>query len=364
MRHLFFYSTLCFLVLCAGGCSKSNSSSSKPPTPKQAVVTTIAGDGSNGFADGMGTAAKFYHPYGIVIDGPGNLYVSDEGNYRIRKITSAGSVTTLAGSGAGHADGSGASASFYGPEGLTWDAVGNIIVAELINNRIRRVTTSGVVTTVAGNTEGYVDGTGTAAEFYYPTNVTADMTGNLFVADSYNQRIRKITSAGVVTTFVGGGTTGPGNGSFLDGTGTAARFQSPAGMVFDASGNMYMVDGGNNRIRKVTPAGVVTTYAGSGATGHQDGNAQTAEFAAPTGLAIDGAGDLFVADFGNNCIREITPDGNVTTIAGSSSSYSGSADGMGTAASFDGPSSLVFDASGNLYIADNSNNLIRKITFK
>jgi streptogramin lyase len=133
-------------------------------------------------------------------------------------------------------------------------------------------------------------------------------------------------------------------------------------MAFDASGNMYMVDGGNNIIRKVTPAGVVTTYAGSGTIGHQDGSAQMAEFAAPTGLAIDGAGDIFVADYGNNCIREITPDGNVTTIAGNS--YSGKTDGIGTAASFDGPTNLVFDASGNLFVADYSNNLIRKITFK
>jgi sugar lactone lactonase YvrE len=133
-------------------------------------------------------------------------------------------------------------------------------------------------------------------------------------------------------------------------------------MAFDASGNMYMVDGGNNLIRKVTPAGVVTTYAGSGTIGYQDGNAQTAEFAAPTGLAIDGAGDIFVADYGSNCIREITPDGNVTTIAGNP--FSGTADGIGTAASFDGPANLVFDASGNLFVTDYGNNLIRKITFK
>ena len=362
MRHLFLYVAASLLILCESACSKSNSSSSQTQTPKQAIVTTFAGNGSGGFADGTGTSAQFNHPYGVVIDGSGNLYISDEGNYRIRKITTAAMVTTLAGSGAGHTDGIGAAAQFFGPEGLTLDLSGNIMVGELENNRIRQVTPSGVVTTMAGGVEGYADGTGTAAEFFYPTNLTGDKSGNLFVADTYNQRIRKITSAGVVTTFVGGGPTGPGNGGLVDGSGTAARFNAPAGMAFDGSGNLYVADEGNNVIRKITPAGVVTTYAGNSSTGHLDGSALTAEFAAPRGLAIDGTGNLFVAERGGNCIREIATNGTVTTVAGSPTS--GSADGTGTAASFNSPSGLAFDASGNLYVVDNGNNLIRKITFK
>lgn len=362
MRHVFLYVAASLLILCESACSKSNSSSSPTQTPKQANVTTFAGNGSGGFADGVGTSAQFNHPYGLVIDGSGNLYVSDEGNYRIRKITAAGMVTMLAGSSAGHIDGVGSAAQFYGPEGLTMDLSGNIIVGELENNSIRQVTLSGVVTTMAGGVEGYVDGIGTAAKFFYPTNLTEDKSGNLFVADTYNQRIRKITAAGVVTTFVGGGSTGPGNGALVDGSGATARFQGPAGMVFDGSGNLYVADEGNNVIRKITSAGVVTTYAGSGSTGYQDGPALTAEFAAPRGLAIDGTGNLFVAEYGGNRIREIATNGTVTTVAGSTAS--GSADGIGTAASFNSPSGLAFDASGNLYVVDNGNNLIRKITFK
>jgi sugar lactone lactonase YvrE len=364
MRQLFLYVAASLLILCESACSKSSSSSSQTQTPKQAIVTTFAGNGSGGFADGAGTSAQFNHPYGLVIDGAGNLYVSDVINNRIRKITSDGAVTTLAGSGgtAGHADGTGSGATFFGPEGLALDPSGNVVIVDATNNRIRKMTSSGVVTTLAGGMEGYLDATGSAAEFFSPENAAIDKAGNIFVSDDFNQRIRKINSAGVVTTFAGGGPTGPGNGAAVDGTGTAARFQTPEGVAFDASGNLFVADGNNNRIRKVTPDGVVTTYAGNGSTGWQDGIGKAAEFANPMGLTVDAAGNLFVADEGNNCIREIKPDGTVTTVAGSTSA--GSADGIGAAAQFDGPCSLAFDASGNLYIADTYNSLIRKITFK
>jgi sugar lactone lactonase YvrE len=321
----------------------------------QAQVTALAGSTTKGYADGTGSAASFSFPYSVGVDASGNVYVGDWGNNVIRKITPAGVVSTLAGSAKpGFADGTGAAASFNGPGGVAVDASGNVYVADHGNNTIRKITPAGVVSTLAGSPfPGYADGTGAAASFYYPTGIAVDGSGNVYVADRNNHAIRKITSAGVVSTLAG--STTPGS---ADGTGTAASFRFPNNLAVDASGNVYVADQMNNTIRKITPAGVVSTLAGTTTSGHADGPTATASFNSPTGVVVDASGNVYVTDAGNSRIRKITPAGMVSTLAGS---LSGHADGIGSAASFSGPEGLAIDASGNLYVADSSNNMIRKL---
>jgi sugar lactone lactonase YvrE len=320
------------------------------------VVTTLAGSVNYGYADGTGAAAQFNLPEGVAVDASGNVYVADTGNNCIRKVTAAGVVTTLAGSVTnGFADGTGAAAQFNSPSGVAVDASGNVYVADTYNNCIRKVTAAGVVTTLAGSVNyGYADGTGAAAQFSSPYGVAVDASGNVYVADSGNNCIRMVTAAGVVTTLAGSLYAGS-----ADGTNAAARFNYPVGVAVDASGNVYVADFGNNCIRKVTAAGVVTTLAGS-TEGYADGTGMAAQFNLPSGVAVDANGNVYVADYGNNCIRKVTATGVVTTLAGSVN-Y-GYADGTGAAAMFYYPEGVAVDASGNVYVADTYNYYIRKVT--
>ena len=291
---------------------------------------TFAGiAGSGGAIDGSGgttnAPALFDHPNGVVVDSSGNLYVADSSNDTIRKITAAGVVSTIAGTPgiAGNLDGTGTAASFRSPQGPAIDSAGNIYVAEYANSIIRKITPAGVVTTLAGyaGNDGSLDGTGTAASFGNPRGVAVDSSGNVYVADSGNDLIRKITSAGVVTTLAGTAVTA---GS-ADGTGTAATFNYPERVAVDGSGNIYVADTYNHTIRKVTSAGVVTTLAGTaGALGSADGTGAAARFDYPSGLAVDGSGNIYVADQGNDTIRKISSAGVVTTLAGTPSPPGGS----------------------------------------
>jgi len=295
----------------------------------------------------------------VAFDGDGNLYVADTYNNTIRKVTPAGEVTTFAGSGSsGSDDGTGTAASFNNPTGVAFDGDGNLYVTERYNHTIRKITPAGEVTTFAGSagSSGSDDGTGTAARFWQPTGVAVDGDGNLYVADTSNNTIRKITPAGEVTTFAGSGSSGSD-----DGTGTAASFTQPQGVVFGGDGNLYVLDTGNRTIRKVTPAGEVTTFAGSGSSGSDDGTGTAAGFGEVMGAAFDGDGNLYVADAGNNTIRKITPAGEVTTLAGSAGS-SGSINGIGPAARFSSPRGVAVDGDGNLYVTDTYNSKIRKVT--
>ena len=282
------------------------------------VVSTLAGlAGSSGSADGTGSAARFCYPYGVAVDGSGNVYVADTDNYTIRKITPAGVVSTLAGlaGSSGSADGTGSAARFDYPYGVAVDGSGNVYVADSGNNTIRKITPAGVVSTLAGmaGSSGSADGTGSAARFNYPTGVAVDGSGNVYVADTGNNTIRKITPAGVVSTLAG---TAGSSGS-ADGTGSAARFYYPYGVAVDGSGNVYVADNDNYTIRKITPAGVVSTLAGlAGSSGSADGTGSAARFYYPYGVAVDGSGNVYVADTDNDTIRKITPAGVVSTLAG------------------------------------------------
>jgi ATP-dependent protease HslVU (ClpYQ) peptidase subunit len=327
-------------------------------TSQVCTVTTFAGSGTSGSTDGTGTAASFNYPYGLGLDSSGNIFVADFGNNKIRKITSTGVVTTFAGSGSiGSTDATGTAASFNGPIGIGLDSSGNLFVGDSFNNKIRKITSAGVVTTFAGSgSAGSTDATGTSASFTWPSGIALDSSGNVYVADpNGNHKIRKITSAGVVTTFAGStGTTGS-----TDATGTAASFFWPRGVVVDSTGNLFVGDNFNHKIRKITSAGVVTTFAGSGSASSTDATGTSASFNYPYGLGLDSSGNIFVADSGNNKIRKITSGGIVSTIAGSGSN--GSTDATGTAASFNYPVGIVVDTSGTIYVVDTNNHKIRKI---
>lgn len=327
------------------------------------TLSTISGaPGSSSPVTGTLTAARYSIPQGIALDAAGNIYVADTGHHLISKISvSENSVTTLAGTSgsAGVTDGPGAAARFSSPWGIAVDAAGNVYVADsgTTGNTIRRITPAGVVTTLAGSAgvAGSADGTGTAATFNRPSGLTVDATGTVYVCDNSNHTIRKVTPAGVVTTLAGS----PGGGQRTDGSGAAARLGSPAGIALDpTTGNLIVVEGGNDSVRRVTLAGVVTTIAGNTSRGFADGLGRSARFFGPEGVAVNAVGEIFVADTFNHVIRRVSPTGVVTTIAGTATT-SGSTDGTSAAALLNRPFALAISATGQLYIADTSNLTIR-----
>jgi sugar lactone lactonase YvrE len=327
------------------------------------VVTVFAGDGFLGSVDGTGRAARFMNPYGVAVDADGNLFVADSNNHTIRRIMPNGAVRVFAGPGGtfGSADDTGAAARFNYPQGIAVDGTGNVIVTDGNNSTIRRVTPTGVVSTIAGSAgrSGHVDATGSDARFGFPVGVCLDRSGTIFVVDQSFSTVRRIAPDGAVTTFAGQqGSTGR-----TDATGTAARFNFPLGMTADRDDNLYVADTYNHTIRKITPEAVVTTLAGSpGVPGSADGaGGSSARFAFPASLALDRAGNLYVVDTGNHVIRMISPAGNVTTVAGLAG-VTGTADGAGSLARFYAPTGIAVDAAGNLFVCDSVNTTIRKVT--
>lgn len=334
------------------------------------AFTTLAGAaGKSGSADGAGAAARFNLPEGVAVDSSGNVFVADRVNNTIRKITAEGIVTTLAGvvGSIGFGDGPGKEARFFFPTGVAVDESGNVFVADSDNKTIRKISAEGIVSTWAGvvslvvnlggspNPTTNVDGTGNAARFGWPTAVALDRSGNVFVTDSSNYTIRKITAGGVVTTLAGT----VGISGSADGTGSAARFGRMFGVAADGSGNVFVADSENFTIRKITAEGRVTTLAGSPEnSGCADGIGSAARFYGRGGVAVDDSGNVFVADSGNSVIRKITPTGVVSTIGGLFG-HSGSSDGVGNAARFAQPYAVAVDRAGNLYIGDVGNNTIR-----
>jgi mucin-19 len=317
----------------------------------QTMVTTLAGS-TQGFANGQGTAAQFSGVRGVAVDSAGIIYVADESN-RIRKIDRNSNVTTLAGSGVGgYNDAQGINAQFNVPTGIAVDSGGNVYVGEEINNRIRKISPSGNVTTLAGSTSGFSNAQGTAAQFNQPRGVAVDSAGNVYVADTGNHQIRKISPSGNVTSLAGS-TIG-----YNDAQGTAAQFNLPFGVAVDSAGIIYVADLVNNRIRKIDTNSNVTTLAGS-TQGFANGQGTAAQFYTPSGVAVDSAGIIYVADTTNNRIRKIDRSSNVTTLAGSAQ---GCNNGPGTSAQFYNPYGVAVDSAGSVYVADYYNFRIRNIT--
>jgi sugar lactone lactonase YvrE len=324
------------------------------------TFTTLAGNPNGGSTDATGTNAQFDFPVGVATDSSSNSYVADNSNSTIRKINPAGVVTTLAGQAGvtGSNDGANRTAQFLFPTGLAVDNATNLYVADTYNNAIRKVTPAGVVTTFAGaggSSPGSLDGIGTNASFFLPSGVATDKAGNIYVAEAGGSLIRKITPVGSVTTIAGS----PGNYGSADGIGTNALFLSPLGIAIDKLTNIFVADTYNHTIRKITPDGTVTTLAGqAGGPGCLDGAGDFARFAHPSALAVDAAGNLLVADTDNNAIRMVTPAGVVSTVAGISTASS-FADGTGNGAAFYHPDGIAIDKAGTLYVSDGYNFTVR-----
>jgi len=316
------------------------------PTPIgwKAHVTTLAGDGSPAFRDG--TEAAFSDPFGIAVTADGTVYVADAGeNNRIRKIAPDGTVSTFAGGSEGFSDGTAAGASFNTPSGLALNKDGVLFVADTGNNRIRKITPEGQVSTIAGDgTAGYADGPAAQAKFNGPIGIAVDLRGNVFVADSYNDRIRIITTDGQVSTVAGQGTAG-----YADGDHNVALFDTPCGIITAADGSLIVADTGNDRLRKITPDGNVTTLA------------ITEALSGPLGLALSHDNFLYVTELDRSRIVQIAPDGSVRTVAGNSPGFADES----TQPRFNQPTSVAIGPHTNkpaeLYVADSGNYLIRKL---
>ncbi len=329
------------------------------------VINTVAGKGTQAFSgdNGPAVSAQLNRPFLIAVDISGNLYIADYGNNRIRQVA-AGVITTVAGNGTSGFSGdtgSAVTAQLHFPWSVALDSSANLYVADLPNNRIRRISASGVINTVAGTgTAGFSGdaGSASAAQLNQPSSVAADASGNLYIADSANNRVRKISSSGIISTVAGNGTAGFAGDN---GPATNAQLNQPLGVAVDSSGNLYIADAGNNRIRKVTGT-TIATYAGNGNPGFggDGGSPATAQLNNPMAVSLDTSGNLYIADSGNNRIRKITGS-TISTVAGNGNpGYAG--DGAAaTAAQLNAPSGVAAGANGVVYVADTVNNVVRKI---
>ena len=310
------------------------------------LITTVAGKGSATYSgdNGPATNANIYNPEGLAFDAAGNLYIADHENHRIRKVATNGIITTVAGNGTGGYLGDGVAAtstSLYAPAGVSFDSAGNLFIADQGNSRIRKVATNGIITTVAGNgTNGFAGdgGAATNAKLNNPYDVRPDPAGRLFLSDSSNYRLRRVDTNGVITTLTTGG--------------------YPLGLALDPAGNLYAAV--STLVRQVATNGVASTFAGGGSSG--DGGAATnASLSWAFNLAFDSSGNLLVSDFGNNNIRRVDTNGAITTVAANGTlAYAGDS-GATTNAGFSAPTGLAFDPAGNLYVSDMNNNRVREI---
>jgi hypothetical protein len=373
----------CCLVLAACQCVGDVPSPPESTPAATATVQTVAGSGrigdlGGGYLDGPALQAQFRRPAALAVDAVGNLYVADEKNHRIRVISPDGMVSTVAGSGptgpvmGGYVDGPVSRARFADPIGIRIAADGTIYVADSDNQRIRVASPQGIVSTLAGSGDyakligDYKDGPGYQAQFNRPYDVELDDDRNLYVADYFNNVVRRVSADGEVTTLAGNGQ--PGH---ADGIGTGAQLAYPNRLARDAHGNLYLTEGhsgdlgewvSGNRVRKLTLQGQVTTLAGSGAAGYADGPALLAEFNTPMGIDVDIEGNVYVSEYLNHCIRTITAQGQVSTFAGKCG-VPGYKDGPAEEALFSYPMDvLVSETEQVLYVADFGNHRIRSIT--
>jgi hypothetical protein len=321
------------------------------------VVSSLVGSPTSSYKDGPLVTAGFGTPYGMTFDSDNNLYVCDRTNHSIRKITSD-VISTIAGNPqltSGYQDGNGSNARFTWPVGIKFNSEGNLIISDVYG--IRTMNKSADVTAIAGSlTLGFKDGVGAEASFTSAEGIAINQNDDIFIVDNENSSIRKVTKEGVVTTLAGDGTRGLKNGA-----GLSAQFNEPYGIAIDKSGNLYVADTFNNLIRKVTPDGTVTTFAG-GEEGYQDGSLTTARFYYPRGIAFDAEGNLLVVERGNNRVRKISTLGEVTTLAGNGSP--GITDGKAMSAKFNQPTDIAINSKGEIYISELGNRMIRKIEFK
>ena len=338
------------------GCKKYNQGYTpvNPTREKKWTVTTIAGNGRPIVADGSALGASFRDPFDVAVSDDGIIYVADVLSHCIRKIAN-GVVTTFAGSGMSDTtSGFGVNAGFKLPDALAIDNNGNLFTLDVTDPRVRKISTNGFVSRFAGTgVEGFADGQADIAQFgEEASGITIDALGNIYVSDLDNSRIRKISMTGEVTTVAGNGISG-----YVDGNSRTAQFFSPTGIVIDNQGNLFVAD--FNRIRKITPSGVVSTFAGNDSTGYRDGQQHEALFSFINDMVIDRDGNIYLSD--GNRIRTITPQGSVSTFAGSAPGYQ---DGDAISAKFFSPTGLGIDKHGNIYVADLSNHRIRKISFE
>jgi uncharacterized protein (TIGR03437 family) len=350
---------------------------------KSGIVTTVAGDGAYRYGGdgGPATSALFNIPTAVAVDNAGNVFIADSANIRIRKVSPGGMVTTVAGNGQWGVSADGGLATntpLAYPAGVAVDSAGNLFFADTWSQRVRMVTPGGVIATVAGGVPGYFGDGGPAnsAGLFYPQGIALDETGNLFIADTMDSVIRMVSPAGTISTVAGNGKTGySGDG----GPAASASLNHPTAVAVDSAGNLFIGDSDNNRIRKVTRGGTIATVAGNGTAGYSgDGGSATAAklntasvpgsvpvgdggSLNPGGLAVDGAGNLFIADYYNNRIRKVSPGGTITTVAGDGmAGYAGDG-GLATGASLYGPWGVALDSAGNLLIADSANNRVRQV---
>lgn len=344
------------LAVAATGCHKNGMDGPTRPAQKGVIVNTIAGDGSDGFADGPLKLAKFHAPIDVAVAPDGTVYVADYFSHRIRKIAN-GLVSTLAGSdSSGIVDGNGGLARFKNPYRVAVDPNGNCYVLDEVDARIRKITPAGEVTTYAGMAQpGFKDGPAASAQFLINAGgLAADKAGNVYLGDTFNERIRAVSPSGQVTTIAGDGKEG-----FINGGARTAEFRYVTSVACDAHGNLYVADAGNFYVRQITPIGLVAVMAGSGVRGYVDGASIMVQFDQMDDMVVDSKGNVFVID--DNSIRKVTPQGVVSTIAGAEAGF---ADGDGATARFRNPGGLGIDAQDNIYVADINNNRIRKISFR
>ena len=337
----------------------------------QGVISTVAGNGASAAAgDGGPATSAAFHPDGLAVDSAGNIYIADQNNNRIRKVDALGIITTVAGNGGSQFSGDGGpavNATVYiaaNHNGLAVDTAGNLYIADDGHQRIRKVDLNGVITTVAGTgTQGYSGdgGPATKAQLWRPSGVAVDAAGNLYIADTNNRRIRKVDPSGTITTLAGTGAFGN------SGDGTAANLatmEAPVDVSVDGQGNVYFTDQDAATVRKVNPAGIISTVAGNGTTGFagDGGPATSAAFASPYSATVDSAGNVYISDYGNHRIRKVDVSGMITTIAGNGSSAPNNGDGGPPTSANVLPDGVAFDSSGNYFVADLGHNRIRKVT--
>ncbi|BCY27729.1 hypothetical protein KK2020170_05970 [Flavobacterium okayamense] len=324
--------------------------------PNGPGIIRHVGNGLQGDVNGFLEVAEFNLPTASIFDSNNNLLIVDRGNHKIKKIDASGIVQTFVGTGAlGALDGSLAVATFNYPASIVEDSQGNLFVCDQSNHKIRKIDASGNVTTFAGTgVGGFQDGPGNVARFYYPDEIAIDALDNIFVADYLNNRIRKITPLGIVSTVAGSGVSGD-----MDGIASLAKFKWPTGVCLDGNGNIFVTDYGNHKIKKIDTSANVTTIAGSVA-GDENGIGTLAKFKNPTISALDSFGNIFVADYGNHKIKKIDTSGNVTTFAGDGTI--GNRDDELLLAKFKQPSAVTFNNSGELFITDYGNHTIKKTT--